>query len=116
MELIILIIIISVIVTNLKKKKSDEYEQARHKAKEIKNDLAGRQLHESHTKKNNTTILQRATANVEDDKISESTLGTIEDLMIKGYEGNLCFERDFLGEAMDMVTRFSLGGNVIDES
>lgn len=91
------------------------------------------------------TILERAKANVEEDKVdrtlhsleamhghsahvtpaihhhpedelSESMLGTVEDLMVKGYEGNLCFERDFLGEAMDMVSRFSLGGSVEHES
>lgn len=36
--------------------------------------------------------------------------------MVKGYEGNLCFERDFVGEAMDMVSRFSLGGSAVNES
>lgn len=38
----------------------------------------------------------------------ESLLGGIEDLMVKGYDGNLSFERDFLGEAMDMINRFTL--------
>ena len=28
--------------------------------------------------------------------------------MVKGYDGNLSFERDFLGEAMDMINRFTL--------
>ena len=35
-------------------------------------------------------------------------LGTVEDLMVKGYDGKLSFERDFLGEAMDMINSFSI--------
>ena len=38
----------------------------------------------------------------------ESVLGSIEDLMIKGYSGNMKFERDFVGEALDMVANFSI--------
>ena len=37
----------------------------------------------------------------------ENQLGTTEDLMIKGYSGNLSFERDFVGEAQDMLSRIS---------
>ena len=84
-----------------------------------------------------TTILERAKANAEEEKadevllqmekehkhservapavhyhpedeITENTLGTIEDLMVKGYDGNLCFERDFVGEGMDMISQFTL--------
>lgn len=40
----------------------------------------------------------------------ESCLGTIEDLMVKGYSGNLSFERDFIGEAQDMLASFTLQG------
>ena len=40
----------------------------------------------------------------------ENLLGSVEDLMVKGYDGNLSFERDFLGEAMDMINRFTLAG------
>lgn len=42
-----------------------------------------------------------------EDVIPESMLGSVEDLMIKGFDGNLCFERDFLGEGLDMISRFS---------
>ena len=42
-----------------------------------------------------------------DDELPESMLGSVSDLMAKGYDGNLCFERDFLGEAMDMIGRFT---------
>lgn len=51
-----------------------------------------------------------------EDVISENMLGTIEDLMVKGYEGNLCFERDFVGEAMDMISRFTVPSDVPDFS
>ena len=94
----------------------------------------------------NTTILQRAKGNTNEQKedvtlntmeaehnhservsaavhhhpediIPENMLGTIEDLMIKGYDGNLCFERDFVGEAMDMINRFTVPSEVkINES
>lgn len=37
----------------------------------------------------------------------ESLLGSVEDLMVKGYDGNMRFERDFLGEAMDMLSSFT---------
>jgi hypothetical protein len=38
----------------------------------------------------------------------ESLLGTVEDLMVKGYDGSLSFARDFVGEGMDMISRFTL--------
>lgn len=85
----------------------------------------------------NTTILQRAKGNVAEKKedvtlktmeeehhhservapaihhhpedvIPENMLGTVEDLMVKGYDGNLCFERDFVGEGQDMISRFTI--------
>uniref|UniRef100_UPI00405672E0 hypothetical protein n=1 Tax=Agathobacter sp. TaxID=2021311 RepID=UPI00405672E0 len=41
-----------------------------------------------------------------EDMLPGNVLGTVSDLMAKGYEGNLYFERDFVGEAMDMIGRF----------
>ena len=38
-----------------------------------------------------------------------SLLGSVEDLIVKGYDGNLSFERDFIGEAEDMLSTFTLG-------
>lgn len=105
------------------------------------NDEARQQIYKSRMEAKNTTILQRARANADEDKddvtlrsleeshghsahvapavhnhpedvIPENSLEKIEDLMVKGYEGELCFERDFVGEAMDMVNRFSMGGSV----
>lgn len=89
----------------------------------------------------NTTILQRAKANVAEDMedttlhmmeaehnhservapaehyhpediIPENMLGSIEDLMIKGYDGNLCFERDFVSEGLDMISRFTVPSDI----
>lgn len=37
----------------------------------------------------------------------ENQLGSTEDLIVKGYSGNLSFDRDFLGEAMDMLSAIS---------
>ncbi|MBQ6812296.1 MAG: hypothetical protein IJP06_04210 [Agathobacter sp.] len=105
------------------------------------NDEARQQIYKSRMEAKNTTILQRARANADEDKedvtlrsleeshghsahvapavhnhpedvIPENSLKKIEDLMVKGYEADLCFERDFVGEAMDMVNRFSMGGSV----
>lgn len=42
-----------------------------------------------------------------EDILQENLLGTVEDLMVKGYDGNLCFERDFLGEGLDMISNFT---------
>lgn len=93
----------------------------------------------------NTTILQRAKGNVaetkedvtlnsmeaehnhservseaahhhEDDVITESMLGTIDDLMVKGYDGHLCFERDFINEGLDMISRFEVPSEIPDYS
>lgn len=88
-------------------------------------------------KPQNTTILQRAKVNSDkvdvtlqtmeaehhhservtpakhhnpEDVIPENVLGRVEDLMVKGYDGKLCFERDFVGEGNDMISRFTLGG------
>lgn len=37
-----------------------------------------------------------------------SLLGSVEDLMVKGYSGSLSFERDFIGEAADMLAAFTM--------
>lgn len=98
---------------------------------------AMQQVQASRMEARNTTILDRAKANADEDKVDvtletmeaehnhservsaavhhhpedvipENMLGNIEDLMVKGYDGNLCFERDFVGEAMDMISRFTV--------
>ena len=109
------------------------------------NRQAMQQVNASRMEARNTSILQRAKANAEEDKVDvtletmeaehnhservsaavhhhpedvipESMLGSVEDLMIKGYDGNLCFERDFIGEAMDMISRFNVPSDVSDFS
>lgn len=124
--------------------KNEHFQQADvHRQQE--NREAKRQVQASRMEARNTTILQRAKANAEEDKVDvtlqtmeaehnhservsaaehhhpedvmpENMLGSIEDLMIKGYEGNLCFERDFVGEAMDMISRFTVPSDVPDFS
>ena len=44
--------------------------------------------------------------------VSESLLGNIEDLMIKGYSGNLNLERDFISEGLDMISGFTVPDTV----
>ena len=44
----------------------------------------------------------------------ESLLGSIDDLMAKGYSGDLSFDRDFIGEAMDMIASFTVPDTVQD--
>lgn len=44
----------------------------------------------------------------------DSLLGSIDDLMVKGYSGDLNFDRDFLGEAMDMIASFTVPDTVPD--
>lgn len=94
---------------------------------------------------NRTTILQRAKGNAAENKqdvtldtmeaehnhservsaavhhhpediIPENMLGSVEDLIIKGYDGNLCFERDFVGEGLDMISRFTVPSDIPDYS
>lgn len=104
---------------------------------------AMKQIHEGRIEARNTSILDRAKSNADEDKeditlntmeaehhhservsaaihhhpedvIPENVLGNVEDLMVKGYDGNLCFERDFVGEAMDMISRFTVPSEVPD--
>lgn len=101
------------------------------------NRTAMQQVQASRIENRNTTIVDRAKTNTEankvdvtletmeaehahservsaaahhhpEDIIPENMLGNIEDLMIKGYDGNLCFERDFIGEGLDMISRFTV--------
>lgn len=106
-----------------------------------RNRSAMQQVQASRIENRNTTILDRAKANAAEDmvdvtletmeaehahservsaavhhhpedEIPENMLGNIEDLMIKGYDGNLCFERDFVGEGLDMISRFEVPSEV----
>ncbi len=97
---------------------------------------AMQQVHEGRVEANTTSIVERAKKNTDEDKVDvtletmeaehnhservsaavhhhpedaipDNMLGTVEDLMVKGFDGNLCFERDFVGEGLDMISRFS---------
>lgn len=41
---------------------------------------------------------------------AESSLGSVEDLIVKGYDGNLSFERDFIGEAQEFLANITIPG------
>ena len=156
MELIIILIVFFV-VKNIKQAGEGQTNQAKQairenieKARQMAQ-ASPRQIYEQMhvsefmSKQAPQTILQRAKANAQEDKVDvtlqtmeaehnhservsaavhhhpedimpENMLGNIEDLMIKGYDGNLCFERDFLGEAMDMISRFTVPSDVPDYS
>ncbi len=45
-------------------------------------------------------------SNNSDEAESQSMFGSVEDLIAMGYSGNLEFERDFLGEGIDMINNF----------
>lgn len=129
-------------VTN---KDENAHFQAADMHRQQENREAMQQVYQSRMEARTTTILDRARANADEDKVDvtlesmeaehnhservaaavhhhpedvipEYMLGNIEDLMIKGYDGNLCFERDFVGEAMDMISRFSVPSDVPDFS
>ena len=120
--------------------KNEAYQQSVHHRQQ-ENRSAMQQVHAGRMEARNTSILERARANADEDKqdvtlmtmeaehnhservspaehhhpedvISENLLGTIEDLMVKGYDGNLCFERDFVGEALDMINRFTISTDI----
>jgi len=42
------------------------------------------------------------------ESMNTSLLGDLEDLMTCGYDGNLGFERDFVGEGLDMISHFTV--------
>lgn len=73
-------------------------------------------LHSMEAEQNHSERVAPAEHHHPEDVMPESMLGSIEDLMIKGYDGNLCFERDFIGEAMDMISRFTVPSDVPDFS
>lgn len=104
---------------------------------ETQNMTAAERIQVRRREEQNTTILQRAKGNVAEKKedvtlknmeeehyhservapaihhhpedvIPENLLGSVEELMVKGYDGNLCFERDFVGEGQDMISRFTI--------
>ncbi len=51
-----------------------------------------------------------------EDVLPESMLGSVEDLIVMGYDGKLCFERDFVSEGLDMISRFTVPSEIPDYS
>lgn len=88
-------------------------QRAKGNANEQKEDVTLNTMEAEH---NHSERVSAAVHNHPEDIIPENMLGSIEDLMIKGYDGNLCFERDFVGEAMDMISRFTVPSDVPDFS
>ena len=80
-------------------------ERAKVNTDAVKPDVTLETMEKEH---NHSERVSAAVHHHEEDVLPESMLGSVEDLMVKGYEGDLCFERDFVGEAMDMVTRFTV--------
>lgn len=88
-------------------------ERAKGNVSEYENDVTLEMLEVQH---HHSERVAPAVHNHPEDMIPESMLGTVSDLMVKGYEGNLCFERDFVGEAMDMINRFTVPNDIPDYS
>ena len=130
-------------IARTKQRLKNEFFQQADEHRQQENRQAMQQVHASRVEARNTTIVDRAKGNVDvnnadvtletmeaehhhservsaavhhhpEDVIPESMLGNVEDLMITGYDGKLCFERDFLGEAMDMISRFTVPSEVPD--
>lgn len=88
-------------------------DRAKTNTDEVKADVTLETMEAEH---NHSERVSAAVHHHPEDVILESNLGTIEDLMVKGYDGNLCFERDFVGEGLDMISRFTVPSDVPDFS
>lgn len=73
-------------------------------------------LHTMEAEHNHSERVSAAEHNHPEDIIPDNMLGSVEDLMVKGYDGNLCFERDFVGEGLDMISRFTVPSEVPEYS
>lgn len=95
----------------LKEDHTSILERAKDNARERIEDVTLNTMEAEH---NHSERVSPAVHNHSEDVLEENLLGSISDLMVKGYDGNLCFERDFLGEAMDMIGRFTVPSEVLD--
>lgn len=104
-------------------KKGDILSRAKQNTKKYETDTTLEELEKEHQHTEHVTetisketLLQRMAQHPHDaahvsevvGEESDSLMPTIEDLMIKGYDGKLSFERDFVGEGMDMINRFTV--------
>ncbi len=99
-------------------KKPEIVERAKQNAKKYSADVTLNELEETHQHSEHVAAAQ--TAAEEKGRLAheayhlgdsealdrENLLGSTEDLMVKGFDGNLSFQRDFLSEGMDMINRF----------
>lgn len=94
----------------------DIISRAKNNADKLKEDTTLKEIESSHKHSEKQVAKpvehsQVCQSHLQNDNViepGESVLGSIEDLMIKGYSGNMKFERDFVGEALDMVANFSI--------
>lgn len=93
----------------MEEKKTTILQRAKGNVAEQKEDVTLNTMEAEH---NHSERVSAAVHNHPEDVIPENMLGSIEDLMIKGYDGNLCFERDFVGEGMDMISRFTVPSDI----
>lgn len=93
----------------MEEKKTTILQRAKGNASENKEDVTLNTMEAEH---NHSERVSAAEHHHPEDIIPENMLGSVEDLMIKGYDGNLCFERDFVGEGLDMIGRFTVPSDI----
>ena len=92
--------------TEKKPAQSNIVERAKQNAKAYVPDVTLETLEAEH--QHSERVAPAVHVDIEHDiDLGESMLGSVEDLMVKGYDGNLCFDRDFVGEGLDMIGRFT---------
>ena len=100
-------------VRRMEEKRTTILQRAKGNAAENKSDVTLETMEAEH---NHSERVSEAVHHHPEDIIPENVLGSVEDLMIKGYDGNLCFERDFVGEGLDMISRFTVPSDIPDYS
>ena len=96
-------------VRRMEEKKTTILQRAKGNANENSADVTLETMEEEHA---HSERVSAAEHHHPEDVIPENMLGSIEDLMIKGYDGDLCFERDFVGEGLDMIARFTVPSDI----
>lgn len=94
-------------------RKTTILDRAKGNAAEEKADVTLSQLEEEH---GHSAHVAPAVHHHPEDEIPENMLGSVEDLIVMGYDGKLCFERDFVGEGLDMISRFTVPSEIPDYS
>ena len=69
--------------------------------------MHGHKEKEAPIKLEHEAVCRMHTVDSDADLWQESMFGSAEDLIAKGYDGNMNFERDFLAEAMDMINNYN---------